>query len=105
MIASFLRTHLSHPSPAPPFVQLRGLASQRKASNTNGGVFEDGSSLKTSLKQDSGQKQGVISRDLDSASFHQIPALSQVLRHLLCGCGPEFKNMVIGFCVTQLPYL
>lgn len=105
MIASFLRTHLSHPSPAPPFVQLHGLASQRKASNTNGGAFEDGSSLKTSLKQDSGRKRGVISRYSDSAPFHQIPALSQALWHLLRGCGPEFKNTVIGFCVTQLPYL
>lgn len=97
MIASFLRTHLSHPSPAPPFVQLRGLASQRKASNTNGGVFEDGSSLKTSLKQDSGQKQGVISRDLDSASFHQIPALSQALRHLLCGVVQSLRIWLLGF--------
>lgn len=94
MIASFLRTHLSDPSPAPPFVQLRGLTSQRKASNTNGGAFEDGSSLKTSLKQDSGQRQGVISRDSDSAPFYQIPALSQALWHLLRGCGPELKNTV-----------
>lgn len=93
------------PSPVLPSVQLCWLASQRKARNANGYGFADGSSLKISLKQGLGRRQGGVFRDSDSAPIYQIPAVCWVRWHLRRGCGLELESTVMGFCETQLPYL